>query len=197
MTAGVLLFISGLLVHVLGDGHANPSASTVHRPASPPVPPAVPGPARPPLSTTTTSPPPRTPAPQEEPVARERLTRPVTQSKSGLTVTVKSVKQSEHVTRVVLVARNDTGVALRLPLHGGYCLFVGGGKPLQPEPFAGGWQEVVAAGGEPQSGTITFEDQLPDSVGRATLSFTTIFGGGPHSIRVPVMLSSPTAETVR
>jgi hypothetical protein len=119
----------------------------------------------------------------EEP-GTEQLRNPVTGHAGRLYLTVESVKRSADYTSVRLAARNETGSPLTLP-SGPPCLFVGiDGTTLTAFPFAGDWSDEVAPG--TQRGTVVFMGHLPDSVRRASLSFTTIYGAsGPDSVTVP------------
>lgn len=119
----------------------------------------------------------------------DRLVRPVTARSNGVTLTVEKVVYTDHFTRVRLVARNETGSSLSLPLSG-FCVFVGeDGTTLTADSFRSRWSTTLAPGTR-QSGTVTFDDHLPDSVKRASLSFTQIFGpaGGSATVR-DIMLS--------
>ena len=117
----------------------------------------------------------------------ERLLEPAGASADGLTLTVESVEQTAHFTRVQIAARNESQSPLTLPLFKN-CLLVsesGDGTALEAEPFKSRWSDQVAPGSL-QRGTVTFGGHLPDSVARASFSFSTIFafGSGPRSIKV-------------
>ena len=123
----------------------------------------------------------------------ERLIQPVRASASGLTLTVESVEHTAHFTRVELVARNQTGISLRLNLFETCVLSGDDGTTLKADSFKSDWSEEVPAEGV-QRGTITFSGHLPDRVRRATLSFSTIFAqgfSGPRSIRVSGLALRP------
>jgi hypothetical protein len=114
----------------------------------------------------------------------ERLIQPAAASADGLTLTVESVERTTHFTRVRLAARNRTATSLSLPLFGN-CVFIGGdGTTLEADPFRSRWSETLAPGGV-QRGAVTFNGHVPDSVTRASLSFTQIFrlGGGSITVR--------------
>lgn len=115
----------------------------------------------------------------------DRLKRPATASADGLTLTVESVTYTDHFTRVGLAARNETETSLSLPLFG-YCVLTGAdGTTLEADPFRSRWSDTLAPGSL-QRGTITFKGHLPDSIRRASFSFTQIFGRlGGGSITVP------------
>jgi hypothetical protein len=114
----------------------------------------------------------------------ERLIRPVTGHAGGLSLTVESVKRSADYISVRLAARNETGSPLTLPSDG-TTVFVGtDGTSLTAFPFLGDWSETVAPVGT-QRGTVVFMGHLSDSIKRASLTFTTIYGSpGPDSITV-------------
>lgn len=117
----------------------------------------------------------------------ERLLQPASASAGGLTLTVESVKHTAHFTRVGIAARNESQAPLTLPLFKN-CLLVSesDGTTLEAEPFKSRWSEQLAPGSL-QRGTVTFGGHLPDTAGRASFSFSTIFAfgpGGPRSIKV-------------
>ena len=113
----------------------------------------------------------------------ERLRQPATGTSGGLTLTVNSVEQTAHFTRVRLVARNENSSAVSLPLFGN-CVFQGGdGTTLEADSFRSRWS-ITLASGSLQRGTIIFKDHLPDRVRRARLSFAEIFGPSGGSISV-------------
>jgi hypothetical protein len=120
----------------------------------------------------------------------DRLVKPVTVSEHGLTLTVERVTYTAHFTRVVLLAHNETGTSLSLPLFGN-CVFAGDdGTTLEADGFRSRWSTTLAPGSL-QRGTITFKGHLPDSVSRASLRFATIFGPGAGSISVSDLRLSP------
>jgi hypothetical protein len=108
----------------------------------------------------------------------ERLREGVSGTAGGLTLTVRSVEQTRHFTRVEVRARNDSGVTVTMPLFKN-CFFVGGGgRTLEAESFKSRWPDTIAPGA-PQTGTITFDGHLPDEARRASLKFATLFFQGP------------------
>lgn len=122
----------------------------------------------------------------------QRLIQPAAASVGGLTLTVESVEDTTHFTRVRLAARNKTEDAVSLPLFHN-CIFVGNdGTTLEADPFRSRWADTLAPGSV-QRGVVTFNSHAPDSVTRASLSFTTIFGlgFGGRSISVRAIRLSP------
>lgn len=117
----------------------------------------------------------------------DRLAEPALVGKEGLTLTVEGVIYTDHFTRVELVASNETGNSLSLPLTG-FCSLVGDdGTTLDADSFKSQWSETLAPGSR-QRGTVTFNGHLPDSVTEASLHFSTVFTQGfegPDSISVP------------
>lgn len=113
----------------------------------------------------------------------EQLTSPVTQSAGGLTLTVQSVTRTRHFIRVGVVSRNNTGATLTMHL-GGLCQLAGDdGKTLTADSYRSHWSDELAPGTK-HRGILVFEGHLPRSATRASLSFTSIYGG-PDSITVP------------
>lgn len=99
---------------------------------------------------------------------------PVSATAGGLTLTVESVSQTAHFTRVRIEAKNDTDSSMTLPLFKN-CVFRGGdGTTLEADAFKSRWTEDLGPGGL-QRGTVTFKGHIPDSVRRAELSFSHIF----------------------
>lgn len=130
----------------------------------------------------------------------ERLRGQAQERISGLTLTVESVKQTAHFTRVRLLAHNTSdNLSIRLPLAASK-LRGFDGTTLEAEHFKSQWSEELSPGSL-QRGTITFGDHLPDSVRQAELSFSFIFrvpvvpgffDRGPRSITVkPIKLLPP------
>jgi hypothetical protein len=112
----------------------------------------------------------------------ERLRQQATQTADGLTLTVESVEQTAHFTRVRLLARNASdNLSLTLPLFK-TCKLRGDGATLEADAFRSRWTEELSPGSV-QRGTVTFGGHLPDSVRVAELTFSPIFsfpvGGRP------------------
>jgi hypothetical protein len=113
----------------------------------------------------------------------DRLIQPATARAGSLTLLVDKIEYTSHFTRVDLVARNTGRSQVSLPLFGN-CVFVGDdGTTLQADDFRSRWSITVPPGGV-QRGTVTFGGLLPDSVPRASLSFSTVFSAGGGSITV-------------
>jgi hypothetical protein len=114
----------------------------------------------------------------------ERLIRQASGSTDGLTLTVESVKQTRHFTRVRLAVRNNTRTSVSLPVYGNAILNGEDGTSLQGDGFRSRWSETVVPNGV-QRGTVTFKHHLPDAMSRAVFSFGTIFGPISGSLTVP------------
>jgi hypothetical protein len=110
----------------------------------------------------------------------ERLRMQASGAVDGLTITVESVEQTAHFTRVRLAARNTSPDMAILTVYGNTSLNGADGTSLQGDGFRSRWSETVVPGSL-QRGTITFNGHLPDSVRRATFSFVSI--GGPFFLR--------------
>jgi hypothetical protein len=123
----------------------------------------------------------------------EQLLRPVTGHAGDLALTVESVQRTAHFTRVRVVARNDAGITVTLPLFGN-CVLVGSDHTtLQAESFKSRWSDSLSPGSQ-QRGTITFGGHLPASVRQAELRFSTLFWQGfgqPRSIAVTGIALAP------
>lgn len=104
----------------------------------------------------------------------ERLSEQARKSVDGLTLTVESVKQTAHFTRVRLLARNTSdNLSMRLSLFD--CTFRGAdATTLEADQFKSQWTEELSPGSL-QRGTVTFGGHVPDSVRRAELTFPHIF----------------------
>lgn len=99
-----------------------------------------------------------------------------------LTLIVDSVTRTRHFIRVGVVARNDSGATLTMHL-GSLCQLAGDdGTPLTADPRSH-WSDELPPGSK-RRGNLVFEGHLPRSVRRASLTFTSIYGG-PASITVP------------
>jgi hypothetical protein len=106
----------------------------------------------------------------------------VSQNAGGLTLTVTRVTRTRHFTRVNVVSRNHSGATMTIH-RGGLCQFTGeDGTKLSADTYRGQWSDELAPGTK-QRGAVVFEGHLPRSVRRASLSFTSIYGG-PDSITV-------------
>jgi hypothetical protein len=113
----------------------------------------------------------------------ERLSSPATQRANGLTLTVVSVIRTRHLIRAGVIGRNDSEATLTMHL-GSLCQLAGDhGKTLTADSYRSDWSDDLAPRSL-QHGTLVFEGHLPRSVSRASLSFTSIYGG-PDSITVP------------
>jgi hypothetical protein len=106
----------------------------------------------------------------------ERLEMQVSGGPDDLRLTVESVEQTTHFTRVGLVARNTSRDPAILTVYGNTFLNGADGTSLQGDGFRSRWSETVVPG-TLQRGTVTFKGHLPDSVRRASFSFALI--GGP------------------
>jgi hypothetical protein len=126
----------------------------------------------------------------------ERLVRPAHNVVKGLRLTVDSVEQTRHFTRVHLTAHNEAGSVISLPLFGN-CTFHGSDDTtLKADPSRSDWSESIPAQSR-QGGTVIFKAHVPDNVTRAELRFAVMFGsgvsgfGGPPSLVVPMKLHPP------
>jgi hypothetical protein len=124
-----------------------------------------------------------------EPGVDRMVGSPQSGSVDGLKLTVESVEYTSHFTRIGVVATNESDSSAQLPLFQN-CIFQGlDGTTLRADAFRSKWSEELPPGSR-QSGTLVFTGHLPDSVRRAMLSFSTIFGpfilesGADSSIQV-------------
>lgn len=118
----------------------------------------------------------------------ERLLETAEVTAKGLRMTVTSVKQTTHFTRVELVAESSISHSLEVRLHGGNCLISSAdGTAIEADAGRSRWSSGIAPG-TTRRGTITFQEHLPNTQTTASLSFNHIFGfgfEGPDSITVP------------
>jgi len=126
----------------------------------------------------------------------ERLVRPAHNVVNRLRLTVDSVEQTRHFTRVHLTAHNDASGEIALPLFGN-CTFHGSDDTtLKADPFRSDWSESIPSQSR-QGGTVIFKGHVPDDVTRADLRFAVMFGfgvsgiGQPRSLVVPMRLHPP------
>jgi hypothetical protein len=113
----------------------------------------------------------------------DRLIQPAAARAGSLTLLVDKIEYTSHFTRVDLVARNSGRSQVSLPLFGN-CVFSGDdGTTLPADDFRSRWSTTVPPGGV-QRGTVTFGGLLPDTVRRASLSFSTVFSADGGSITV-------------
>ncbi len=116
----------------------------------------------------------------------DRLVAPTTQTEQGLTITVESLEQTRHFTRVTAVATNRVGNPIRLNLFGNVILQGRNGSTLEADSFRSDWVEELPPGAT-QRGVIVFSGHLPTEVRFARLSFSTVWEqgfDGPRSIAV-------------
>jgi hypothetical protein len=116
----------------------------------------------------------------------ERLVSEVEASDQGLTLTVEEVVQTRHFTRVAVLADNDVGHSVSLPVFNNATLVSRSGAVLQADAFRSDWADSLAPW-TTQRGVIVFSGHLADRVRRARLSFATVFGAGfegPRSMTV-------------
>lgn len=116
----------------------------------------------------------------------ERLVEPGSEEQQGLKLTVESVEDTRHFTRVTLTARNRVGHTVSLPLGTNCTLRSADGTTLGSDPFRGSWLTDLPDGST-QRGTIVFAGHLPAGETAAAFSFATIFQmgfGGPDSMTV-------------
>lgn len=118
----------------------------------------------------------------------ERLIGPAEVTASGLRMTVTSVKQTPHFTRVELVVQSSISHSLEVMLHGGNCLLSSpDGTTIEADDGRSRWSSGIPPGAT-RRGTVTFQEHLPNTQTTASLSFNHIFGSGfegPRSITVP------------
>lgn len=110
----------------------------------------------------------------------EILVEPVGAAEGGLRLDVESVESTAHFTRLEVVAHNDTGTSVTLPLFKTAQLVGGDGTTLEADPFRSRWADTVAPGGVLR-GTITFPGHLGDDVLTARFGFTHRFAFGGSS----------------
>jgi hypothetical protein len=110
----------------------------------------------------------------------ERLRMQASGGVDGLTLTVESVEQTAHFTRVGLAARNTSPDTAILTVYKNTFLNGIDGTTLEGDGFRSRWSETVVPGSR-QRGTITFKGHLPNSVRRAKFSFASV--GGPFFLR--------------
>ena len=113
----------------------------------------------------------------------DRLVQPATARTGSLALQVDKVEYTSHFTRVDLVARNASQSPVSLPLFGNCVLAGDDGTTLQADDFRSRWSTTIPPGGV-HRGTVTFGGRIPDSVSRASLSFSTVFSPGGGSITV-------------
>jgi len=123
----------------------------------------------------------------------DRLVSEVTASDQDLALTVEEVVQTRHFTRVTVLADNDVGHTLSLPVFNNATLVSRRGAVLQADAFRSDWADSLAPG-TTQRGVIVFSGHLADSVKFARLNFATVFGAGfegPRSMTVPNLRLRP------
>jgi hypothetical protein len=108
----------------------------------------------------------------------DRLVKPVGTVMSGVKLVVESVTYTDHFTRVGLRVRNLGSTPVTLPVYGNCTLTGLDGTTLDADPDRSEWTENVPPSVK-QRGTVTFDGHLPDSVKRASFSFTDVFRFGP------------------
>jgi len=111
----------------------------------------------------------------EEQVGQERMaSSPAPSDKSGqVTVTVTSIVNTAHFTRVEISVSNQEAQPATLALFHN-CVLTAGGTTLQADPFKSGWVEDVAPGST-QRGHVIFPGRVPDSASTAQFSFLRVF----------------------
>jgi hypothetical protein len=134
----------------------------------------------------------------EPQVGQERLAAtPGPSGKSGhvkVTVTVTSVVNTAHFTRVRLSVANQEKVSAMLNLFHN-CVLTAGGVTLAADPFKSKWTEEVPPESA-QQGSVTFSGHLPDGQVTGQLSFNMVFvfgRSGPDDAIVirPIRLRGP------
>jgi hypothetical protein len=117
----------------------------------------------------------------EQQVGRERLAAPAPSASSGrVTVTVISVFNTAHYTRVRLTVTNRERQPATLTLFHN-CVLTGGGVTLQADDFKSDWTQEVPPDST-QQGTVTFSGHLPDGAVTAQLSFLNVFVFGRFGV---------------
>ena len=131
----------------------------------------------------------------EDQIGQERLVSSPGPSGSGdVKVTVTSVVNTAHFTRVTLTVVNAEQQSATLSLFHN-CVLTGGGVTLAAEPFKSGWTEEVPPDSS-QQGHITFPGHLPDGAVTAQLSFVHVFVFGRPGVNdalvvKPIQLRAP------
>lgn len=113
----------------------------------------------------------------------ERLVAPAQGEASGVVLTVTSVTQTRHFTRLEVTARNRGGQSVSLPLFENCVLTSGDGTTIKADNFRSDWSDTLAPGTR-QRGVIVFTGHLPDRARRARMSIPHVFalGGGALTV---------------
>jgi hypothetical protein len=124
----------------------------------------------------------------------DRLVSPVTAHAGGLSLTVTRIEQTPHFTRVSVTVRNQSNVAVTMPIDGGNCeLIAGDGTARQAQSFRSEWNESLGQGAV-RTGVVVFGGHLPADANRARIAFAHLFASsesGPQSIVVANLLLLP------
>lgn len=123
----------------------------------------------------------------------DRLVGEVTARDQGLALTVEAVVQTRHFTRVTVLADNDVGHSVSLPVFKNATLVSRSGAVIEADAFRSDWSDSLAPG-TTQRGVIVFSGHLADPVRFARLSFAVIYGAGsegPRSMTVPNLRLRP------
>jgi hypothetical protein len=117
----------------------------------------------------------------------DRLVAPVTAHVGGLSLTVTRVEQTTHFTRVTVTVKNQSDIAVTMPIDGGNCqLIAGDGTTQKALAFRSEWNESLGQGAV-RTGVVVFGGHLPADANRARVAFDHLFassGSGPGSIVV-------------
>jgi hypothetical protein len=126
----------------------------------------------------------------EDQVGQERMaSSPAPSDKSGkVTVTVTSIVNTAHFTRVELTVSNQESQPATLSLFRN-CVFTAGETTLQADPFKSDWVEDVPPGSV-QRGRVIFPGHVPDSASTAQFSFLRVFVFGRFGEEDSVVIKS-------
>jgi hypothetical protein len=126
----------------------------------------------------------------EDQVGQERLVTPPTPSGTSgrVTVTVNSIVNTAHFTRVELTVDNQEPESATLSLYRN-CVLTGGGVTLQADPFKSGWPEDVPPNST-QQGHVIFSGHLPDAADPAQFSFLRVFVFGRFGVDDSLVIRS-------
>ncbi|NKX53346.1 FHA domain-containing protein [Arthrobacter mobilis] len=116
----------------------------------------------------------------------ERLVETASNDIGGIVLTVDSVRNTRHFTRVGVTVRNGLSHSITLPLFGNAYLTDQDGKTLEADPGRSDWSETIVPGGF-RRGTLVFPGHVRGSDTTVSLSFATVFGhgfGGPPSLEL-------------
>lgn len=109
----------------------------------------------------------------------ERLVEAKSVTSQGLTLSVESIEQTRHFTRVTAVATSEVGNTVTLRVFGSATLQAGDGTTIEADAFRSDWVEKLPPGGT-RRGVIVFGGHLPDEARFARFAFATVFRQGFH-----------------